>query len=63
LDFPVFALRHALLTKDKRIPSSPAYECEAKPFYWLRAVNPERDYKKTHAMVMGNDNRARDADA
>jgi hypothetical protein len=31
---------------------------EAKPFFWSRAVMPERDYKTTHAMVMSNGNRA-----
>jgi hypothetical protein len=52
-----------LLSKDKRPPSSPAHEREAEPFYWLHAEKPECDYKKTHAMVMGNDNPARNADA
>jgi hypothetical protein len=27
-------------------------------FFLSRAVKPERDYKKTHAMVMSNANRA-----
>ena len=29
-------------------------------FFWSRAVKPERDYKKTHAVVMSNGNRTGD---
>jgi hypothetical protein len=66
----VFVLRRILpllrsekrlrLLPDKRPPSSLAHEREAEPFFWSRAVKPERDYKKTHAVVMSNGNRTGD---
>jgi hypothetical protein len=48
-------------SKDKRLPFSPAHEREIEPFFWSRAVKPERNYKKTHALGMSNDNRRRKA--
>jgi hypothetical protein len=52
------------LLPDKRLPFSPAYEREAETFFLVACGEcPERDHKKTHAMVMSNGYRRRRAAA
>jgi hypothetical protein len=48
---------------DKRLPPSPAHEREVELFFWSRSVKPGRRIKKTHAVKLGNDNRARSRQA
>jgi hypothetical protein len=45
------------------LPPSPAHEREVELFFWSRSVKPDRRIKKTHAVKLGNDNRARSRQA